>query len=365
MVEVPVAEDLDLINDPEAEAPPAPRDPVRRWTLILLAIAFVLVVIHLLADRYTPYTSQARLNALVVPAASEVSGSVISVEVTNNQSVTSGQTLFQIDPDRYELAVRTAEASLEAARQAVGVSTANVEAARAAVSSAESRLRQAAQDFERQQRITEEDPGAISERRVESAESSRDVAEAQLDSARASLDRALEDLGREGEENDLDNTTVLAPGDGVVTDVRIDRGTFAAAGAPQMTFIATTNVWVQADFTENNLGHIDPGDEVEVLFDVLPGRVFAGRVREVGFGVQVDSAPLGALPTIQNDRDWLREAQRFAVLVDLNEAPDQTQRQRLKVGSQASVIVYSGGHPILSWLGAMYIRIAGILTYAY
>jgi len=380
MVEVPGPEDIDLANDPEADAPDVEANLVRRWTLILLGLAVVLLVVHLLADRFTPWTSQARLNALVVPIAAEVSGAVIEVGVANNERVNAGQTLFRIDPDRYELAVQAARASLEAARQAVGVSTANVEAARAAVSSARSRLTQATLDFERLQRIAEEDPGAISERRVESAGSSRDVAQAQLESAQANLSRALEDLGREGEENsrilqaqaalnqaliDLGNTTVVAPGDGVVTDVRIDRGTFAPAGAPQMTFIGTTNVWVRADFTENNLGHLEAGDEVEILFDVLPGKVFSGAVREIGFGVQVDNAPLGALPTIQNDRNWLREAQRFSVLVDLTELPDPEDRRRLKVGSQASVIVYTGGHPLLRWLGRLYIRAASILTYAY
>jgi len=380
MVDVPVPDELDLIEDPETDAPEPLRDPVRRWTLILLGIALLLIVIHLLADRFTPYTSQARLNALVVPIAAEVAGSVVAVDVTNNQRVLAGQTLFTIDPDRYQLAVQTAAANLESARQAVGVSAANVEAARAAVSSAEVRLTQATQDYERLLRITEEDPGAISQRRVESQASSRDVAQAQLESAEASLARALEDLGREGEENsrilqaqaalnqariDLGNTTVIAPGDGVVTDVRIDRGSFAAAGMPQMTFIGTTNFWVQADFTENNLGHIDRGDDVEILFDVLPGRIFAGKVREIGFGVQVDSAPLGTLPTISNDRNWLRESQRFAVLVDLTELPDEAERRRLKVGSQASVIVYTGDQTILRWLGEIYIRLASLLTYAY
>lgn len=381
MADVGIPDELDLGDDQEAQTEEElPNDPVRRWTLILLGIALVLIVLHLFADRFTPYTSQARLNALVVPVAAEVSGSVIEVDVANNEVVSAGQILFRINPERYELALQTAEANLEAARQAVGVSTANVEAARASVSSAETRLRQATLDYERLFRIATEDPGAISERRVESAESSRDLAAAQLESARAGLDRALEDLGREGEENarilqaqaalnqariDLENTTVVAPIDGVVTDVRIDRGSFAAAGVPQMTFIGTTNVWVQADFTENNLGHLNPGDEAEVLFDVLPGQVFPATVREIGFGVQVDSAPLGTLPTIQNDRNWLRESQRFAVLVDLTRAPGQEDRRRLKVGSQASVIVYSDGHPVLGWFGKLYIRAASILTYVY
>jgi multidrug resistance efflux pump len=380
MSEAPAKEQNGPVDEEAKQAPTPGPDPVRWLTLMLLVLTFALIALHLFADRFTPYTTQARLNAIVVPIAAEVAGSVMTVEVANNQPVTAGQVLFRIDPGRYELAVQTAEANLESARQVVGVSMANVEAARAAAASAESQFKQSTQDFQRMQRIRQEDAGAISERRVEQAESSRDIAKARLEQAQASLKSAIENLGREGETNsrilqaraalsnaqlDLSNTVVVAPGDGVVTDVRIDAGTFAAAGAPQMTFIGTHNVWVQADFTENNLGHMDPGDKVEVLFDALPGRVFKGAVREIGFGVQVDRTPLGSLPTIQNDRNWLRDAQRFPVLIDVAELTDVADRQRLKVGSQASVIVYAGDSFVLGMLGELYIRVASILTYAY
>ena len=87
-----------------------------------------------------------------------------------------------------------------------------------------------------------------------------------------------------------------------------------------MTFIAIHEIWVQADFTENNLGHVAPGDKVELVFDVQPGKVFGGRVRASGFGVQLESNALGTLPTIDNDREWLRSAQRFPVVIDLDSA---------------------------------------------
>ena len=367
-------------TEPEAAPKTAGGDPVRKWTLVLMGLALLLLVIYLRADRFTPYTSQARIHALVVPIAAEVSGSIVSVSVSNNQQVKAGQELFRIDSERYQLAVQAAEANLEAARQAVGASAANVAAARASVQSAKANMVRASDDYERLNRITQEDPGAVSQRRLDAAEASRKVSIAQVAAAEASLERALQDLGQEGEENsrilqaqaalnqariDLGNTTVAAPADGVVTDVRIDKGNFAGAGAPQMTFIGTGNVWVQADFTENNLGHIDPGDKVEILFDAIPGSVFSGTVREVGFGVKIDSAPLGSLPTVDNDRAWLRDAQRFPVLVDITEFPGGDARRRLKVGSQTSVIVYTGGHGVLVLLGKLYIRAASILSYAY
>lgn len=363
-------------EDPQQEGPTT--DPVRRWTLIVLVLAALLIAWYLRADRVTPYTSQARVNAVVVPIAPEVSGTVTAVFVRNNDIVQAGQDLFQIDIERYRLAVQTAEANLEAAGQAVGAAQANVSAAEASVAAARAGVVRARQDAIRMRTIREEDPGAISERRIESSEASLAAAEAQLDAAIASRDRALQDLGAEGERNsrilqaraaldqaqlDLERATVRAPGKGVVTGVRLDRGNFAAAGTPQMTFIATHNVWLQADFTENNLGHVDPGDEVAIVFDALPGRVVRGRVREVGFGVAVDTAPLGSLPTIQNDPNWLRDAQRYPVLIDFEVPPAEA--ARLKVGSQASVTVYTGRHWLMNPLSAVLMRAVALLTYAY
>jgi multidrug resistance efflux pump len=299
----------------EVNATKAPTDPVRKWTLIVLGACVVLMFWYLVSDRVTPYTNQARVHALVVPVAADVSGFVTGVAVGNNEVVSAGQELFRIDPDRYQLAVETAQANLQSARQATGVSTANVDAARASLDSSRANMVRSEQDAVRLRRIKEEDPGAISDRRLEQAESSLLVAQSRVTASEANLEKAIQDLGNAGEENfrilqaqaaldqaqlDLARTTVRAPDDGLVTDVRVNNGNFAAAGAPLMTFIGIENIWIRADFTENNLGHIDAGDRVEIVFDSLPGRVLSGRVRGTGFGVAVDTAPLGSLLTVDN-----------------------------------------------------------------
>ena len=362
-----------------AQAIKTPMDPVRKWTFIILGLCAVLMIWYLVADRITPYTTQARVHALVVPVAPEVSGTVIEVAVANNQPVRAGEELFRIERDRYQFALQTAQANLDSARQATGVSTANVDAARASVGSAEANLELAERDAVRMRGIIEEDPGAISVRRLEIAEASFAIAQTQLVAAQANLEKATQDLGRLGEENvrvmeaqaaveqaeiNLRRTTVLAPDDGVVTDVRVNRGNFAAAGAPQMTFIATHNIWVQADFTENNLGHIRAGNPVAMVFDALPGQVLEGRVRSAGFGVAVDSAPLGNLPSVENDRQWLRDAQRFPVLVDF-QIPDARKRGAIRVGAQASVVVYTGDGWFFNGIAAFQVWLASILTYLY
>ncbi len=360
--------------------PAAPaKDPVRKWTFIILGLCIILTALYLVADRQTPFTSQARVHAFVIPIAPQVAGNVIGVEVQNNDEVTAGQVLIRIDPTDYELAVAAAEATLQVVQQSIDAGVAGVEAAEANVQAAKASMWRSEQDAVRMRRIRDEDPGAISQRRIDQAEATFAAAKARVAAVSASLESARSALGEIGENNadlqqaqtalnkarvDLERTVLHAPRDGFVTDMRIDKGNFAAAGAPLMTFIATHEVWVRADLTENNLGNVNAGDRVEVAFDVQPGRVFQGKIREIGFGVEVDSNALGTLPTIDNQSNWLRDAQRFPVLVDV-ETDEDAQQMGLRVGSQVSVIVYTGNNWLMNFLGRIYIRAVAVMSYAY
>ncbi len=353
-------------------------DPVRKWTFIILALALILLVLYLVGDRLTPFTSQARVHAYVVPIAPQVAGRVLEVNVSNNQMVKAGDRLFTIDPGSYELAVQSAEAVLLTTRQSMEAGIANVAASSAKVDSARATVWRSEQDAIRMRTIRQEDPGAISERRLQSAEANLAASRGQLAAAEAALEAARSALGSPDENNaqiqqarsalenaqlNLERTAVYAPRDGMITDLRIDQGNFAGAGAPLMTFIAIHDTWIQAELSENNLGNVDTGDRVEVTFDVRPGKVFQGTVRQTGYGVQVDSNPLGTLPTIDNQRDWLRAEQRFPVIIDFNS--DDLGKTDLRVGSQVSVIVYTGDNVVLNLLGKVYIRMKALLSYAY
>ena len=354
-------------------------DPVRKWTFILLGACAVLMAWYVIAGRVTPYTTQARVHAFVVPIASQVSGNVSDIAVRSNQFVDAGEVLFRIDDATYRLAVATAEANLQSARQATGASTASVDVAEAQLGAARASRLRAEQDAVRLKRIKKEDPGAISDRRIESAVATLGVTISQVGAAEAGLERARQDLGETGDANsrilqaqaalgqaelDLTRTIITAPDSGVVTDVRVDRGNYAQSGAPLMTFLATQDIWVQADFTENGLGNIKRGDTVELVFDALPGKVVKGTIRTTGFGVNVQSAPLGSLPTIENDRNWLRDAQRFSVLVNF-ELPNADDRLGIRIGAQASVIVYTDDGFLFNTIGKLKMRLVSIFTYAY
>jgi multidrug resistance efflux pump len=370
------------MNEP-AVPPPAPPTAGRGTRLGALVIAGLIVAslaLYIVADRWTPSTSQARLQAFVVPVAAEVAGKVSAVHIRNNDEVQPGQVLFEIDTQPYRIALEAARASLETARSSVQGSAAGVDGARASLAVAKAGLDIAERDAGRLEKLYEEDPGAISVRRLEMAQSTRDEARSKVQKARADLRKAQEMAGGSGEDNsqlrsalaaldkaelDLRRTRVLAPARGVVTDLRTDVGHFAQPGVAVMTLIAVHDLWISADLTENNIGHVDPGDEVAIVLDAMPGEVLKGRVRSVGGGVgSGQTSPPGALPVVENSRDWLRQAQRIPVAVEFDPA-ELPRLSKARIGGQADVLVYTGDHPLMNALAAFYMHVLSWVSFLY
>jgi multidrug resistance efflux pump len=362
------------------ETDPVPGRGTRRGAVVLALLIVTSLLLYVVGDRLTPSTSQARVQAFVVPVAAEVAGNVVKVHIRDNDEVQPGQALFDIDPRPYEIARQSANAGYAKARDAVEAGHAGVEGARAALKVAEANRDVAESDAVRQERLYKEDPGAISVRRLEMAQATREEARSKVRGAEAELRMAIETAGDAGDANaqiqsaraaldkaelDLANTRVVAPARGTVTDLRTDIGHFVQPGAPVMTLVAGHDLWISADMTENNLGHLDVGDEAAVVLDVLPGKVLKGRVRSVGRGVDNgQTSQSGSLPTVDNDRDWLRQAQRIPVTIEFD--PEEHPRlNKARIGGQAEVLVYAGDSRVMNFLGMIYIRLASWLTYLY
>lgn len=355
---------------------------VRGGGLLLLALIIGSLCWYLMADRFTPFTDQARVQGYVVGVAPKVGGVVTEVFVRENQRVLEGEPLFQIDTANYEIALEKARSDLQSAQRQVEAGDAGVESARANLLAAQANAVKAQKDTQRLERLRKEDPGTISMRRLEISRASLDQAEARVTAAEADIRRAIEQKGGDDDTDnailkaaasavekaqlDLDNSRVTASSAGVVSDLRADVGQFAGTGSPVVTLISVQDVWINAEFTENNLGNMREGDAAEILFDALPGRVFAGRVRSIGVGVSAgQEPPPGTLPTISNNRDWLRQSQRFPVLVSFDVQQGDELYQQLRLGGQASVMTYVEGHGVLALLGKLYIRVMSVFAYAY
>lgn len=350
-----------------------PLNPVRRITLIVVAIGIVLFFYGMISDRFTPHTSQAIVQAYLVRIAPEVAGKVIDVPVDTDQRIDAGAVLFRLDPLPYTLAVRRADAQLAAAGQSIGANTAGVASAEAnlaeAVAKRENTRDQTARTFDLVKK------GIYPEARQGQAKAALDTAEATVSQAEAELEKARQTLGPKGSDNpqirdamaavaqanlDLARTTIYAPSEGGVTNRQLTVGQVLNKGEAAMTYLDIRESWVEAAFRENSLEHINIGDAAEIVLDIKPGRVFAGKVKALGYGVSNrDINPRTGLPTINNQRDWIRSPQPFLVRIEFDpEAP-----KGMRFGSQANVTVYTGGNFVLNAIGWVKMRLVALLSY--
>lgn len=327
----------------------------RRFSLVgvsLFALFLVALVLHTLFDRLTPYTSEATLQAPIVGVAPNVSGTIISVSVQDNQPVKPGDRLFQIDPQRFEAAVKQAEANLDDATQRVGASTAALAAAAAKVSDARASLANERAQTERTMQLAARDFASRAE--ADQARAKLATAEAGVQAADANLEEARKRLGPTNEDNpqikaalaqyerariDLNDTDVKAPVAGMVTNTVLAPGQFASAGHNVATIVDTEAGWVVANLPENTLGNISVGDPVLITFNVAPGQILNGRVASIASGVARSpggAALEGELPYVTQRRQWLREVQRIPVRIELLH---QTDIPAFRVGSRANVVV--------------------------
>lgn len=350
------------------------RDPVRRWTLIVLAIIVAIFLYSILADRVTPYTSQAVVQAYVLRVAPEVAGRALEVSVTDNQKVNAGELLFRIDPEPYKIALEQAEAKVAGVGQTMGANT-------AAVTSAQERLIEAQATrnnvIEQGNRILElVKKGVYAKAREDRAKAEMQAAEASVREAEAELEKAKQQLGPQGSDNpelrealaaaekaklDLVRTTLVAPSDGVVTNLQLTLGQFIGVGQAALTFIDARDVWFNANFRENSLENIKTDAPVEIVLDVFPGRVFDGKIESVGWGVAQGAIdPATGLPKINAPVGLTRTPQSFPVRINLDQ---KDYLPGMRLGSQANVIVYATNNPIFNAIGAFWIRLIAALTY--
>ena len=346
--------------------------------LFLFALFVVALVLHTLFDRLTPYTSEATLQAPVVGVAPNISGTIISVAVQDNQPVRAGDRLFQVDPRRFQAAVSQAEANLSDATQRVGASTAALAAAAAKVSDAKANLANERAQTERTLQLAVRE--FASRAQADAAQAKLASAEAAVQTAEASLQEARKRLGPTNEDNpqiksalaqyerariDLNDTDVKAPIDGIVTNTVLAPGHFASAGHTVATIVDTEAGWIVANLPENTLGNISIGDPVLITFNVAPGRILDGRVASIASGVA--RSPGGAavesdLPYVAQRRQWLREVQRIPVRIELLRQADIP---AFRVGSRANVAVMTKQAGFVAPLGRAWVWLVSIADYVF
>jgi multidrug resistance efflux pump len=347
---------------------------VRAWILFVLLVIGALVAYYILADRYTPFTTDAYAQAYVIQVAPRVEGQVIHVHVKENQAVKKGDLLFEIDPTPFEHRVQLLIAKRVNTIQRVAQLKSELAAAKAEHARLVAEEAYAHSVYSQEQAIYKQQ--ATTDRKFLDALQKHKAAQAALEQSAAQVSKAALALeARVGAEHalvaeveaqlaearlNLDWTRANAPCDGVVTDLQLREGAYTHTGQAVMTLIDTSRWLVVANFRENSLARLDQGQPARIAFRSVPGEAFDARVVSVGWGVsQGQGVPSGQLPDIKVPASWVPPAQRFQVRLAL----DQPESVPLRVGMTGSVVVYTEPEGVLNDVTTFFHQLVAWLYY--
>jgi membrane fusion protein, multidrug efflux system len=313
--------------------------------LITVAVAGTLVVLAYRGGRIV--TDDAYVHATVYSVQTRVPGTVLEVRVEDNQQVESGQVLVRLDPEEPEIRVRLAEGALAGARMRFEEAQIAVQAADAEVKLVGARLALAGKDLARiealwKKKTVSEDryDQAVTRHRVLSSQ--RSVAEAKnslsrtrIETSRTAVDVAKDRLAEA--KLQLGYTEIRAPGNGIVSKKDVEPGMVVPAGTPLLALVDLKDLWVEANFKENQLRRIRPGLKAEVEVDTYPGSVLPGAVESIEAG---SGGAFSLFPPENATGNWVKVVQRIPVKVVLEgDAPGEAGRP-LRVGMSADVTIF-------------------------
>lgn len=367
----------DEIETPRPPDDPRAGNPAKPFAIVIVIVTVLIAGWYAASDRYAPSTSRAVVSANVVQIAPRVPGRVTDIMVRDNEIVSSGSVLFQIDEKPFTIEVERARVQLEQAAQTLDASSAQLTATYAQVAQARAALENVRSENARAEVLAER--GILADAGLDASRTQVANAEAALEAAEAQAVSAERSLGVVGDENpsvkaaqlaleqaefDLLSTTVIAPRRGVVTNLRLAPGQFVGAGQPALTFIEDEGVWVTADLRENQLVEVEAGDRVTMIFDAAPGKIFEGTVESLGWGINPGRSEAGGLPVNAPSTQWFEPARRMPVRVELDGGMDAWPR-KARVGGNVSVLVHATGGGIVSTLASGLQRVQSWLTALY
>lgn len=328
--------------------------PKRRRPLVWIVLGIVALILavgafwYWYATKDQASTDDAYTDGRAVTIAPQVSGYVVDLPVNDNQFVHAGDTLIRIDPRSYAAArdqargtLEAAQGQLDAARAALDLAKATYPAkllaAQAQRDATAAVLVRAQADLRRQRAVSraattqqDVDQATAGERQATAqlAEADANVKQAepvaqniaqvaaqvkqlegQVAQAKASLDQAELNLGW---------TSVTAPQDGWVTKRNVERGNYVAAGS-SIASVVLPQVWITANFKENQLDRMRPGQSVDISVDAYPGLTLKGHVDSLQLGT---GGKFTAFPPENATGNFVKIVQRVPVKIDIDSGLD-------------------------------------------
>jgi membrane fusion protein (multidrug efflux system) len=330
---------------------PAPR---RRGARRFIVVAIIVLgfayggISYWLANRDFETTDDAYIDGVAITISPEVTGRVVSLDVTDNQFVRAGEPLIHIDDRQYVIDRESAEGVLAAAHaQMTGYQflaevahknfPAALELARGQLAFAQAALAKADADYKRQQSLPHQ---ATTQQEVDAATAAWHQAQAQVVEAEAQVRQAepveqrigqavsqVADLKGQVEQAqarlgqallNLSRCVVLAPQDGWITKRNVEKGNYVSPGQ-QILSIVSPRVWITANFKESQLALMRPGQPVTIEVDAYPELHLEGHVDSIQLG---SGSKFTAFPPENATGNFVKIVQRVPVKIAVDKGLD-------------------------------------------
>ena len=322
-------------------AAPVDETPPNRWQrarlplliagpVVVLALA---IYFYMSGGRYEK-TDDAYVMAARTAISANVPGRVVELAVHDNQTVRRGDLLYRLDDAPFRIYVEEAAAQLAAATLQIESLKATYLQRQADLASAQETLAFQQSELDRQKRLIAS--GIASQAQVDRATHALDEARSRLAGVQHEITGVVAQLGGnpriepakhpavlqaqaalDRARLNLSYTTITAPSDGVVTRVeQLQVGNYVAASTPVFALVSTHDVWLEANFKEDQLGHVRAGQAASIKIDSYPGRTFKGKVASVSPGT---GSQFSMLPAENATGNWVKVVQRLPVRIELED----------------------------------------------
>lgn len=344
----------------QAEPVTATSSPRKKWLFRLTGLVVVLGAAYGIYDwmvnSHFEETDNAYVQGNIVQIAPQTAGTVQSIMADDTDYVKEGQVMVRLDPADAKVAFEQAKANLAQAVRQVrtlyvnnGSYTAQIAQRQAEVSKARNDLARAQNDLKRRQALTGN--GAVSKEELSHAQSQVDAAQSAVTAAQAAVSTAREQLASNQSLTEgisvnehpnvqaaaakvreaylaMQRVELVSPVSGVVGKRSVQVGQRVAPGTPLMAVIPMNQLWVEANFKENQLRNLRLGQPVKMTADLYGKKVeYTGTVE--GLGVGTGSA-FSLLPAQNATGNWIKVVQRVPVRIALD--PKQVEEHPLRVG---------------------------------
>ncbi len=328
------------------------------FLLIILLIAGGLFAHWFFKGRFYESTDNAYVQGEITRVSSQLGARIDQVLVQDNQHVEKGQLLVKLEGDDFRLAVDRANAAL-ATRQAERLQAQSkltqqaslIAASEAQVASSQASLGRSQIDLTRAETLRK--PGFVSEERVTTLSAESHIARSQVAKAQAdaqsqrqqvnALNAEIKRLDAQianaetdltQAELNLTRSEIHAPISGLIGQRAAREGQYVQAGAYLLSIVPDEDIWIQANFKETQIGHMQPGQEAELTFDAYSDTPIKARVDSL---FAASGAQFSLLPPDNATGNFTKVVQRIPV--KLTFAADNPLRGKIRPGMSVTAKV--------------------------